>query len=148
MIYKQTTAGQCASYACLNALQRMGADISEETMLSFPSMFGFPDIERTLVNRWIINGLSYVVSPRRIYNYLKEWIPLLCLIYHNNFDSVRNTPFIQDFKGRMNHFVCIVEDCGDFLKYVDQQGESFWDKWHWYIRKSDLSKTRIFKINI
>lgn len=149
MIYKQKSAWECGQYACLNCLQRMWVNISEETMLSYPAMFGFPTMERILVSEWIIKGLSSLVAPRRVYNYLKEWIPLVCLIYSNNFPSVRNPPHIQDFKWKMNHFVCLVEDLGDRLKYVDQQGEDFWDKWHGYIMKDQLKwNTRIFKINI
>ena len=149
VIYKQSSAWECGSYACLNTLQRLGIDISEETILSYWPMFWFPAMERILTQKWLIKGLSYVLAPRRIYNYLNEWIPLICLIYWNNFDSVRNPPHINDFKWRMNHFVCLVKDCGDLVKYVDQQGSNFWDKGYWYIRKADLKdNTRIFKINV
>jgi len=146
MIYKQSIAWQCGQYACLNALQRLGVEITEQEILSYPAILWFPAMNRILRHYQNI-GISRVISPRLVSNYLKQWKPLVCLIYSNNFESVRNPPHIQDFKGHFNHFVCLVEDCGDLLKYVDQQGANFWDKGHWYIRKEDLKNTRIYKIN-
>lgn len=149
MIYKQQYAGQCWSYATLNTLQRLWVDISEEKILSLGSMLWFPDIERTLVKNWLAKSLSCLVAPKRIETYLKQGIPLICLMYRNNFQNVRKSPFLQDFNGKMNHFVCLMEDCWDRVKYVDQQGESFWDKWHGYIMKDMLKgNTRVFKINL
>lgn len=149
VIYKQATAWQCGQYASLNCLQRLWVKITEQEILSYPAMFGFPAMEKILRHYQWIKGLSLLVSPRRVSNYLKEWIPLVCLIYSNNFDSVRNPPHIQDFKGHFNHFVCLVEDQWELLKYVDSQGDKFGDKGYWYIRKEDLKgNTRIFKINL
>lgn len=153
MIYTQTSAWQCWNYACLNCLQRLWVDISEERILDLmqnqsDSFFSTNAIERILVSRWIIKSLVFLFAPRRIYNYLKEWVPLVCLIYWNNFDSVRNFPYVQDFWWKMQHFVCLVEDCGDRVKYVDQQGENFWDKGYGYIMKDQIKNTRIYKINV
>lgn len=147
MIYTQSQAWQCWMYATLNCLQKMGVEITEKEMLSFPSVFWFPDIERTYSKRGLFSSLSYVIAPRRIDNYLKEWKPLICLIYGNNFNSVRNYPFVQDFKGKMNHFVCLIEDLGYMYKYVDQQGEKFGDKWHGYILKDQMKwKIKVARI--
>ena len=148
-IYKQASAGLCWSYACLNTLQRMWVNISEEEMLSYWPMFWFSAMEQILVSKWLIKSLSYLIAPRRIDNYLKIGMPLVCLIYGNSFDSVRKSPHIQSFKGKMQHFVCIVEDLGDKYKVVDQQGENFADHWYWYFKKEDIKgNVRIAKINL
>lgn len=148
IIYTQKKAWECWSYACLNALQRMWVDISEEKIISFWSMLWYPDMEKTLISKWIIKGLSMIVSPRRIDNYLKAWEKLVVLIYHMNFESIRNTPYIQDFKGKMNHFVCIVEDLGDRYKVIDQQGYKY-DSGYWYIKKEDMKgNTRVARLII
>lgn len=148
IIYKQSIAGQCGSYACLNTLQKLWVDISEEKMLSLGIMWGFPAMEKILVKNGLISSLSYIIAPKRVDTYLAKWEKLVVLIYSNNFDSVRSSPYIQDFKGKMNHFVCMVEDCGDTWKVCDQQWENFADKGYWYIKKSDYRNIRIAKINL
>lgn len=72
VIYKQKQAWECGSYACLNALQRLWVKITEQEILSYPAMLWFPAMERILRHYQWINGLSSVVSPRRVSNYLKS----------------------------------------------------------------------------
>jgi hypothetical protein len=153
MIYTQKSAWQCWNYAFLNALQKMWVNILEKEILDLSpwgadTFFWYDKAERLLIAKWLIKSLSYIISPRRIDTYLAKGEKLVALIYKNNFNSVRNTPYIQDFKWKYNHFVCVVEDCGDRWKVVDQQGENFAEKWYWYILKSNIWNVRIAKINL
>lgn len=46
-----------------------------------------------------------------------------------SFDSVRNDPYIQDFKGKVAHNFCIVPyDHPTLFKIKDSQGDTFADK--------------------
>lgn len=142
VIYKQQYAGQCWSYATLNCLQRLWVKVTEQEVLSWWSMLWFPDIDRTLrkYKKW---QLGYLKNKNLVESFLRRGIPLMALIYRNNFNSTRYAPYLQDFRGKMNHFVCLVEDCGNKFKVVDQQGENFGDKGYWYIDKKDFSKIKV-----
>jgi len=48
IIYKQSYAGQCGSYSLLNALQLSGVDVTEQEVLSWGAILGFPDMASTL----------------------------------------------------------------------------------------------------
>lgn len=146
-IFKQTEAGECGWYSLLNTLIRLWVDITEAQLKTMPRMMWVPAMRQNLKKYGLWKGIVQLVSPRLIENTLKQGIPLICLMYGNNFASVRKTG-IQDFKWTMQHYVCLESDYGDRIRYVDQQGESFWDKWHWYIMKTDLNKTKIYKVNV
>ena len=145
-IYKQTYAWQCWSYSILNALQLSWIKITEQEVLSWGSMLSFPDMSRTL-KKHSLWTLGYLNNIKLVESFLKRWKKLPCLIYQNNFKSVRNSPYLQDFQGNMNHFVCLIEDCGDKFKYRDQQWESFWDSGNWYTLKSDFTKIKVAVIH-
>lgn len=146
IIYTQKSQWECIRYAFLNALQLSGVKITEQEILAMEPMLWFPWMERNLKELWIIKWLEYPKNISTINWLLKRWNKLPCLIYRNNFESVKKAPYLQDFGGKMQHFVCIVEDCGDRFKVVDQQGENFWDKWYWYILKTDFTKIKVARI--
>lgn len=139
IIYRQSYAWQCGSYACLNALQRMWVNITEHEMLALGFMGWYNDIRRTLTKAGYITWLSSrLISPRRIDNYLAKGHKMVVKMIRNNFESIRHPPHIQDFKWIMWHFVCLDADLWDKWRYIDQQWEKFGDKWHWYILKKDI----------
>ena len=144
-IYKQTSQGQCWSYSVLNTLQLSWYKITEQEVLSWGSMLSFPDMNRT-IKKHSIWTLGYLNNIKLIESFLKRWHKLIALIYRNNFKSVKNAPYLQDFQWSMNHFVCLIEDCWDKIKYRDQQWESFWDSGNWYILKSDINKIKVARI--
>jgi hypothetical protein len=146
IIYKQSYAGQCGSYSLLNALQLSGIDVTEQEVLSWWAILGFPDMASTLKKYGKAKWLGYLNSQNLIDSFLRRGKFLPCLLYRNNFNSTRYAPYLQDFRGNRNHFVCLVEDCGDRWKYRDQQWEDFWDKWHGYILKSDFKNIKVARI--
>lgn len=147
IIYKQVSQGQCWSYSILNALQLSWIKVTEQEVLSWGSMLSFPDMSRTL-KKHSIWTLGYLNNIKLIESFLKRWHKLIALIYRNNFKSVRNAPYLQDFRGNMNHFVCLIEDCWDKIKYRDSQWEGFADWWNWYISKNDFTKIKVAVIHV
>lgn len=146
IIYTQSYAGQCWSYALLNALQLSWIEITEQEVLSWWAMLWFPDMSSTLRKHGIAKWLGYLNSINLVESFLKRGKFLPCLLYRNNFNSIRYAPYLQDFRGNRNHFICLIEDCGDKFKYRDSQGSNFADWWNWYISKNDFSKIKVARI--
>lgn len=147
MIYTQKIAWQCWQYAILNALQHMWVAITEEEILALGTMMGFLAMQNKLTKAWYIKSLTILWSEYLVDMWIKKQ-PLVAKLIKNNFSSVHNPPYINDFKGTMWHFVCLIEDMGDKYRYIDQQWENFWDKWCWYILKSDFKNLTVVKLNV
>lgn len=147
MVYTQTRSWECGSYASLNALQHAWVKVTEQEILALGALMWFSAISRALRLAGYIKSLSYPLTQRQVDQQLARWVALIAKLTKNNFKSAWYSPFINDLNGVMWHFVCIVEDCGDKYKYLDQQGILFWDKGYAYLMKSDFYKFTCWKLN-
>lgn len=147
MVYKQQYSWQCGSYASLNALQHSWVKATEQGILSLGTIMWFLAMSNKLRKSWYIKSLSYPLTQRQANQQLARGVAIIAKLTKNNFKSILAPNFINDLNWVMGHFVCIIEDCWDKYKYIDQQGEWFGDKWYAYLLKSDFSKFTCAKFN-
>lgn len=109
---------------------------------------------------WLQSVAQTLISDKKISNFLvistAEWVDFWLKKGHYiaawtgkmDFDAVRHTPYINPFLWDKGHNFAIIADMWDMWKVQDSQGESFADKWCWYMKKSDFRQIKKFRIYV
>lgn len=131
MILNQWSRRNCGVFASMWILKHMWVifDISEFQDKFAPYINQVEKLFSGYIDKFITLNTPTVVDM-----WLKKWEYLLTSTSRGNFSNPPNISF--DWKTQ--HFFIICEDLWEKWKCQNSWGEEWWDKWYFYIKKSDF----------
>ena len=127
----------CANHALCTILQHQWVEYDWSSILYVSAPY-IPQLEKLFKERGLIDKFVSLPTPRLVDLWLKKWEYILCATFRWDFTLNDNKDWVIEFDEKSQHYVAIVEDCWDKWKCQNSWGESWGDKWYWYIKKSDF----------
>ncbi len=102
-------------------------------------------VENIFIEWWLIEKFLPVKTPALVDYWLRRGEYLLSWTSRWDFSLYDNKWWVIEFDERTRHFFYICENLWDKWKIGNSWWEWWWDKWYWYILKSDFAKLSIPK---
>lgn len=140
-IYNQWKNWTCMNYAYILACNKLWIDVDVEKVTKI-NAFTHPRAERLFQEAWYIKSIVTLPRPWLVDIWLRKWHYIVTWTWQWDFKKAAVPPYIMGQWWPSNHAFCIIEDMGDKWKCQNSWGEGWWDKWCFYILKSEFRNFR------